>query len=29
MLRHLEEAGAATIETRNGRSTEVTLNWFP
>jgi hypothetical protein len=25
----LEEAGAITIETRNGRSLRVTLHWFP
>lgn len=25
----LQEAGAATIETRNGRSVQVTLHWFP
>jgi hypothetical protein len=25
----LEEAGAVTVETRNGRSVRVTLHWFP
>jgi hypothetical protein len=28
-LAQLEEAGVLTIETRNGRSTRVTLHWFP
>jgi hypothetical protein len=28
-LRLLEEAGALTIEARNGRSIRVTLHWFP
>src|SRR5262245_31841600 len=28
-LAELEEAGALTIEARNGRSVRVTLHWFP
>jgi hypothetical protein len=28
-LHRLAEVGAIAIETRNGRATRVTLNWFP
>jgi hypothetical protein len=28
-LAHLKEAGAITIEARNGRAVRVTLHWFP
>ena len=28
-LNQLQESGAITIESRNGRSAQVTLHWFP